>query len=118
MGTRHNTFGPPSGNRSKMPVSRHTESRFGPSHCGQSSALAMPAAKIRRASSRMWRARVIFMSEGLVGRRWVQKRLAVLYGGRIARTAAAKAKKNSPNSEIFNESQILHLVLACRCLHF
>jgi transcriptional regulator with XRE-family HTH domain len=36
--TRHSTFGPPSGNRSTMPVSRQTLSRWGPIHCGQSSA--------------------------------------------------------------------------------
>src|SRR6188508_1919423 len=37
-GFRHTTFGPPAGSRSTIPVSRQTPSRFGPSHCGQSSA--------------------------------------------------------------------------------
>src|SRR6266550_8895490 len=38
MGVRQRTGGPPLGNFSTMPVSRHTASRCGPSHCGQSSA--------------------------------------------------------------------------------
>ena len=43
-GTRHRTRGPPSGNFSATPASRHTPSRCGPSHCGQSSALTVPGA--------------------------------------------------------------------------
>src|SRR5271166_5495880 len=35
---RQSTFGPSFGNESRTPVSRQTLSRFGPSHCGQSSA--------------------------------------------------------------------------------
>src|SRR6516165_5414575 len=38
------TFGPATGNLSSIPVSRHTESRFGPSHWGQSSARAVSEA--------------------------------------------------------------------------
>src|SRR5712692_6285425 len=37
MGRFHRTFGPSLGNLSRMPVSRQTPSRLGPSHCGQSS---------------------------------------------------------------------------------
>src|ERR1700733_1289421 len=38
MGVRQRTFGPSGGNLASKPVSRQTPSRFGPSHCGQSSA--------------------------------------------------------------------------------
>src|SRR5262245_12489421 len=40
MGVRQTIFGPPCGNFSRMPSSRQTLSRFGPIHCGQSSACA------------------------------------------------------------------------------
>src|SRR5437879_5185696 len=46
MGVRHRTLGPPLGNFSRMPVSRQTPSRFGPSHCGQSSPRAAGPATI------------------------------------------------------------------------
>ena len=52
MGVRHATFGPPAGNLSRMPSSRQTLSRFGPIHCGQSSAeAAAGAAKNAKAKS-------------------------------------------------------------------
>src|SRR5262245_59781593 len=38
IGCLHSTFSPSDGNFSRMPVSRHTPSRLGPSHCGQSAA--------------------------------------------------------------------------------
>src|ERR1700687_3501502 len=37
MGVRQTIFGPSLENLSRMPVSRQTPSRLGPSHCGQSS---------------------------------------------------------------------------------
>src|SRR6476660_5547435 len=37
-GTRQRIFNPPWGKVSRIPVSLHTPSRFGPRHCGQSSA--------------------------------------------------------------------------------
>jgi hypothetical protein len=38
MGVRQRTFGPPGGKARTMPVSAQRSSRFGPIHCGQSSA--------------------------------------------------------------------------------
>src|SRR6185369_10111510 len=47
-----------------MPVSRQTESRFGPSHCGQSSARAVPLAR----SSQVNRPAGILAKRSMAGR--------------------------------------------------
>src|SRR6516164_7214432 len=58
MGVRHSTLGPPAGNFSTIPLSRHTPSRFGPSHCGQSSARAVETVTVAAAVKRQYQKRV------------------------------------------------------------
>src|SRR5215211_2056832 len=56
IGSFHTCFGPPAGNLSTSPVSRHTPSRFSPSHCGQSSdeaTLVLTATTTRLQNRRM-----------------------------------------------------------------
>src|ERR1043165_7335186 len=53
MGLSQRTLGPPEENFLRMPVSRQTPSLWGPSHCGQSSALLKePLSRIPKTSGR------------------------------------------------------------------